>query len=304
MNKTVVLALFVVALPIALSAANATPSEKVSPQPDPLISANSEFLRLYAAARSYEINHCGPVIIVSSGKAVLITGKTRKEAKFIPPEYQVFKAIDHTTLAVFVALKNVVGNKLSAANISDLKSLQSYAQSSEKELSRYNLDPVTLARQKKLLSNTVDFISEVLAKATVSKEELDNFVRQQTPQLMENANASVAMELHTLDTHIQSWKQTMKPSAWNQVHVIICDEHMPRNDERYMQYFLKLFGEKQEGQHVIYQEGNFDEKKAMQLLGTHLLDKSIAEEFFGDPSRMHRDLLSDGARKYLQQKIK
>jgi hypothetical protein len=38
---------------------------------------------------------------------------------------------------------------------------------------------------------------------------------------------------------------------------------------------------------------------ALELLGTHLLDASIGEGFFGDPLRLHRDLLGDAAAAYL-----
>ena len=36
----------------------------------------------------------------------------------------------------------------------------------------------------------------------------------------------------------------------------------------------------------------------MDLLGTHILDGSAGEAFFGDFMRMHRDLLSDAAAAY------
>ena len=34
-------------------------------------------------------------------------------------------------------------------------------------------------------------------------------------------------------------------------------------------------------------------------VGTHLLDGSVGEAFFGDSMRMHRDLLGDAATQYL-----
>ena len=41
------------------------------------------------------------------------------------------------------------------------------------------------------------------------------------------------------------------------------------------------------------------EPQALDLLGTHLLDGSVGEAFFGDYMRMHRDLLGDAASQYL-----
>jgi hypothetical protein len=43
----------------------------------------------------------------------------------------------------------------------------------------------------------------------------------------------------------------------------------------------------------------WDEASELQLLATHVLDASVGESFFGDPRRMHRDLLSDAAAQVL-----
>jgi hypothetical protein len=42
------------------------------------------------------------------------------------------------------------------------------------------------------------------------------------------------------------------------------------------------------------------EEAGLNILATHVLDEQIAVDFFDDPWRMHRDLLSDGASRYLK----
>jgi len=68
-----------------------------------------------------------------------------------------------------------------------------------------------------------------------------------------------------------------------------------------MQYFERLLGER-EGRRLVFAEGLWDEPSQLQLLATHLLDASIGESFFGDPLRMHRDLLSDAAAQVLAER--
>jgi hypothetical protein len=46
-------------------------------------------------------------------------------------------------------------------------------------------------------------------------------------------------------------------------------------------------------------ESLFEESKAIDLYGVPLLDGSIGEAVFGDPARMHRDLLADATAAYL-----
>ena len=75
---------------------------------------------------------------------------------------------------------------------------------------------------------------------------------------------------------------------------------MPRENFVVMQYFLRLLHEPREGRRVVYAESLWQESQALDLLGTHLLDGSVGEAFFGDYMRMHRDLLGDAASHYLR----
>lgn len=91
----------------------------------------------------------------------------------------------------------------------------------------------------------------------------------------------------------------MTAEEWNQLHVVIIGPHMPREDLVVMQYFLRLLHEPAEGRRVVYAESLWEEKQALDLLATHLLDGGVGEAFFGDYMRMHRDLLGDAASRYL-----
>jgi hypothetical protein len=79
--------------------------------------------------------------------------------------------------------------------------------------------------------------------------------------------------------------------------------HMPRDEEITMQYFERLLDEPIEGRRIIFAEGLWEEPRALDLLGTHLVDGSTGAAFFGELMRMHRDLLSDAARVYIQNSL-
>ena len=74
---------------------------------------------------------------------------------------------------------------------------------------------------------------------------------------------------------------------------------MPRKNNLAVQYFSKLLGVRGEGEKIIYAESIFQPTRAIQILGTSLLDAQIGEGYFGDPWRMHRDLLGNAAAVYL-----
>ena len=76
---------------------------------------------------------------------------------------------------------------------------------------------------------------------------------------------------------------------------------MPRQNHLAVQYFAKLLGEQGEGARIVYAESLFTESQALKRLGTHVLDTQIGRDMFGDPWRMHRDLLGVAAAEYLDQ---
>jgi hypothetical protein len=87
------------------------------------------------------------------------------------------------------------------------------------------------------------------------------------------------------------------------MYVFIATAHMPRQELIAYQYFAKLLNQSQEGDRVIVGENpeTETEQQGIDLLLTHILDRQIAIQFFNDPWRMHRDLLSDAGKKWLSE---
>ena len=99
---------------------------------------------------------------------------------------------------------------------------------------------------------------------------------------------------------MKAWRKLLSAEEWGRLKVIVCGSQMPRRENLAVQYFAKLLGEKGEGTRILYAEALFEQEKVLRLLGTHLQDRDIAQAFFDDPLRLHRDLLADGAAEYLR----
>jgi hypothetical protein len=119
------------------------------------------------------------------------------------------------------------------------------------------------------------------------------------PLLMENVTEATRAQLDAAHAQVSAWRRDLSPQEWDQLHVVIIGPHMPREKLVVMQYFLRLLHEPSEGRRVVYAESLWEEPQALDLLGTHLLDGSVGEAFFGDYMRMHRDLLGEAATPYL-----
>jgi hypothetical protein len=159
--------------------------------------------------------------------------------------------------------------------------------------------PEQLSRQQRIFGASFQLLDDVLASGQVNQEKLAGFARQIGPQLLANVTDATEIEMRKLYARAAAWQKQLTPEEWNALHVVMIGPHMPREQECSIQFFERLFGEPQEGKRIIYAEALWNEKDALNLLATHVVDEAAGGAFFADPMRMHRDLLADAAKAYL-----
>ena len=266
--------------------------------------ANGVFRADYAELRSAILHDLGPVIITEGGKAILLDDGKRQEEAYIPELHPILKTIDHMALATFVILEpstHAVNYEVKSSTINTLKALQKEIVMLRKSVKETNaISASSIVRQLHILDTTDEFINRVIAAGYVTKSQLFGFCRGLVPSLMANAYDDVVIELNSLNKIISKWLDAMPAEKRKKVCVIEMDVHMAHKDNRVQQYFLKVLGEKEEGNRFVYVESCCDEKQALELLATHKLDSKIGEAFFRDPNRMHRDLMAGVAKIYLE----
>jgi hypothetical protein len=263
---------------------------------------DNAFRQLYADTRKEFIDADAPLIVCLGGKLIFYRGGKRvAEHAIIPPTWQTLKVVDHVPLGIFVALVTHTGAALEPERVEQLSRFHAAIEDARKEIESAALGATSAARQKRILDESQAFLKSVLTAGAVSKRQLDEFAGRMGVPTLQNADDAEQLELGEVDNAVQAWRKELPPSDWARLRVVVCDGHMPRQQEREMQYFAALLGEKVEGNRLVFMENGTDEQKALELLATHQLDAQIGRAFFHDPWRMHRDLLSDGARHYLRQ---
>ena len=139
----------------------------------------------------------------------------------------------------------------------------------------------------------------MIARKACTTAERTAFARKMNPLVMANGSAAVRAQIDVLHQQVTAWKGQMKPEQWHRLTVLVIGRQLPRKGNLAVQYFAHLPAVRGEGKRIIYAEGLAEEPRAFDLLATHLVDTQIAVDFFNDPERMNRDLLSDAARDYL-----
>jgi hypothetical protein len=285
-----------------ISAAGASSQKMPVPagpvQPPALTALNDAFRAAYADARNRVLASSGPTLIVNGDHFTLLREGRRVEATVGVPIYDPVKTIAHIPLAIYVILTPGDG-AVDDDRLKTLVGLRKLIPPAEASLDTVNLPAATLTRQKRIVAESLAFLDDVAGRRKFARSSLPAFTRSMAPLVMENVTEATRAQLDATHAQVSAWRRDLSPREWNRLHVLIIGPHMPRQDLVVMQYFLRLLDEPTEGHRVVYAESLWEEPKALDLLGTHLLDGSVGEAFFGDYMRMHRDLLGDAADEYL-----
>ena len=272
----------------------------VTEERDALGALNAEFRRAYAESRDRMLAAADPVLVVGNDTAVLIrAGGTREEAEVNAPLYHTLKTVAHIPLAIQVALTGVDG-ALDSERRATLDALRRLIPPALESFGEHALAPDLAARQQRIVDQSLAFLDGALARGESRDAELRSFVRGVAPDVSANVGDATRAQLDALHASVSRWRAGMSPQEWDRLHVVVIGAHMPREGSVMVQYFSRLLREPNEGSRIVYAESLWNEDAALDLLGTHLLDARIGDAFFAEPLRMHRDLLADDARAYLE----
>jgi hypothetical protein len=270
---------------------------------DPLVTLNDAFRAEYSRAKTEALSKVGPLIIVEGTNVVLVRNGKRIEAQIQPLIYQSLKGLAHIPFAVFLMFDQSDFGQLTDERVAELRDYRKLIVDAQSSLSDRGFSDWQLQRQQKIINDSLAFLDAAIENREVQKTALDDFARRMTPVLLKNVDEAARVELDALHSHVTEWRNQMTPDEWKALHVVVMGAHMPRDSEITMQYFERLLDEPVEGGRIIFAEGLWKEPRALDLLGTHLVDGSAGAAFFGEFMRMHRDLLSDAARVYIQNSL-
>jgi hypothetical protein len=267
-----------------------------------LAEANAASRVEYARARTAALAKVGPIIEVYEGdKVVLVRGAHRTEERFDPPESPNLKAVAHVPLAVWAALDLAGDQPIPEARIVELRTFRERIASARSSLNAAAFGTSPLDRQIQMLDASIAMLDDAMARRSVGRAEIGVFARRMAPLMLANVREAARGEIDLLHSIVSRWRSELTAEEWSSLHVVIMGVHMARDGELSQQYFVRLLGEPGEGRRVVYAEGIFDEARALDMLGTHLIDGRAGAAFFGFDMRMHRDILADAARERLDE---
>jgi hypothetical protein len=278
-----------------------TPVDAATTAAAALAESNAECRAAYRAARERALARSGPVVLFDGDELIFRYGETRRVSKITPAIYTDLKTVAHVALGLAALLTPPEPGPLDPARLFALKSYQETIEKARKAIEHRGLSKVQRQRQEKILDACDELLSEVIrGKKMDAKTVVGGLRRLRLPLELNTAEAARA-QIDSLHRAMTAYRAKLSEEEWGRLKVVIQGSAMPRKNHLAVQYFARLLGEAGEGRRIIYAEAVFDEARALSLLGTHLLDTQLGADVYDDPQRLHRDLLADAARGYLDE---
>ena len=260
---------------------------------------NRSFISAHSAARKLDLAS-GPVILHRNGQLVLIRNNTKVTVDVILPIYHTFKTFAHIPVAIYLMLSPQGNGTLNFERFQLLRNYYKKMEHIQKNIDQITLSSTDLARQKLILSRSMQFLKTVIENQEFNNKELYSFTRGMLPLISANIEGAAKSQLDAMHRHVITWKSEMATEQWKKLRVATQGAVLARNGDLAKQYFKRLLHIKEEGIRLVYKELYFPPTPMLTLLATRSVDRGISVAIFNNPDRMFRDVLSDAAASYIK----
>jgi hypothetical protein len=240
-------------------------------------------------------------------------------AAFLPPLYQDLAIVSHVPVMLFLAS----GRPRSKLTTEERAELENIRERCVVLSSRLSPKAGRLADvQEALLAHCAVYADEILETGRWPKEaDRTRFARTAGPYVEKNLATGALAHLRGLHRAVGRMKRVAADLGidWASVHVLIAGGHMQRTGCVSLQYFVhadlrrwtkepvqprRVQGKLETAQtRLVYAENMENPAAADRLLASELVDEGISEAFFGDPGRIHEDLMGPAAEWLLAERL-
>ena len=261
---------------------------------------NAAFRAHYGESRAATLGRTDPIILVEFETLVLLHKGERREESFTPPLYHRLKSISHIPLTLFVMSSQYGDRKLPPEGLKALADYRALVVAARDALPALNDVPAELRPTlDTIIASSLLLIDETRVTQRFDPMAAAVLARSLEPAVMSAAHYAARAQLDGLDRATRQFRAAMGEDAWSRAYVVVFGVRQARVDNLQYSYFRRAMGPDAENKRLIYAESVFEESKALDLLGSILLDRAIGIAFFDREFRMERDLLGDATAEYL-----
>jgi hypothetical protein len=271
----------------------AWPALAFDPGPDPYAELNRTAREAYSAAKAQVLRADQPVFLV--GRDITLLKNGQKWTRSIAPDlYRDLKSLSHIPLGIFAAASAREQAPDDLQWTKRLLALRGHAAAALATLDRTAFSDAQKARLRDMLQRSIAYV-DGLGEQKPEPAALRDYAAAVGPATLANAADAAKAGVEELHRAVADLRAELASGDWERAYVLILAPKTPRDGNLAYEYFVNALGPGAAGKRLIYAESIVDQQLALGLLRTLIIDRSVGEAFYGDPARMERDLLADGA---------
>ena len=261
-----------------------------------LDAGNEVFHEAYGGARD-GVRQQVPVLVVLPSELALHHEDRRRGMPYSRPSFARAKSAAHIAVALFALTCAESDRERSRAGVARLIEHIGAALDSAQSLGRTPIDDEI----EPLLQRSLGFARTAL-EGVPSEPLRAEFASDVGPRILGVTELATREQIAGLHEAVEAILSQLSARAQAELQVVVVGDHQARDSSLGMQYFKRRFKETPGvDQRVTYGENIEQEAEAISLVATRRLDKRIAQAFFGDETRLQRDVLGDAAKRCLDQ---
>ena len=248
----------------------------------------------YAASRALALKSDQPVFLVTD-TVTLIRGEDLGSQPYKPALYHELKSISHLPLGAYSASLGLLENPTDKRWMDRLRMLLNQLNIAQADLPKASFTDLQRVRQENILSLSRAYLADILMRESADIASINLYSRTLAPLLLANAADAANVQIEALDQAVRELSKKLKPGEFKKAIAVITGPKTPREGNLQFQYFVYAFGAGSAGTRVLYMESIFDREAALDVLRAVLNDRMASQAFFGEPYRLERDMMADGA---------
>lgn len=269
---------------------------------------DNRFVEIYEAARRDLLDRQKNQALIVVNEDTMLLYHGGREPQVItglrPPLYDKLKTLGHVPLAIFCLLirRKDDSDDIPAPTLAALRDYHELLATAAGDLDTSDETSRGLLHQPvEILERALAFLDRAISDGRVSKADLIAFGRKNVADLNAIFYAATKAQLdacHQRITHLK--EKVLSEEDWKALRVLVMGPHMAHKDQNFLQYFSKILRTAMyTDKRLVYYEGE-DPDAALDLMGTAILDFQASQAIFGNQDRLHRDVLADGTKLYLE----
>ena len=260
-----------------------------------LEAGNEAFHQAYSRARD-GVRQQVPVLVVLSTELALHHQNRRRGLAYSRPSFAQAKSVAHIAVALFT-LTDRESHADRREGVARLREHIAGAVDAAQPAPGAPLD-----EEIKTLLERCSGFAQLASENDVPDWVRVDFARDAGVRILRITELATDDQIAGLHEAVEAILRTLSVADQQTLQVVVVGDHQARARSLGMQYFKRRFQEEPgRDLRVTYGENIADEQEAISLVATRRLDERIALAFFGDESRLQRDVLGDAAKRCLDQ---